>query len=193
MKYLNKQKNTEKGFTILESIISIFILLTAITGPLVYISSGFKAARQAKYQMIAYYLGAETIEQIKFFRDSTPPASGDWFMLDFSQPSLINSDNDNLDWDGFNNGFKGCGTSGNPTGSEDHECGPLIIEESTGKYGYNDSLPAGYVESIFTRNVLDYQRSTSNPDEYIVTMEISWNDGRVSGSIEITEHIFDLW
>lgn len=194
MKYLKKQKNKESGFTILETLISIFILLTAITGPLVYVTSGFKAARQAKYQMIAFFLVSETIEEIKFFRDNGNEP--DWFNLGLPggfNPATTNTNN-NFDWDyfgGTDGEFRGC-NGGTGTGNG-HNCTVLYVEDATGRYGYTTGV--GYSESIFTREVTEYIKGDSgsgNENEYRVTVKTSWDDGRISGDVEITEHIFDV-
>lgn len=188
MKYLSTQKNTEAGFTILESIISIFILLTAITGPLVYVTSGFKAARSAKYQMIAYYLGSETIEQIKFYRDSNE-GNIDWWQLGIPNASLSNPNQNNFDWNPATESFFGCGNT-NGTG-DGHECGELYVNSVTGKYSY-DTTGDNEI-SIFTRDVKRYVKVLDTDDEYAVTMTISWLDERgITGSIDITEHIFGI-
>jgi len=184
MIYLKKQNNNESGFTILESIISIFILLTAITGPLAYVTSGFKAARQAENQMIAYYLAVETIEEIKFYRDNNR-VSG-WESLGFV-PAVVNSGNDQFDWDSSTSSFLGCASNGTGQG---HDCGKLYIKDTTGSYGY--ATGAGYTESIFTRDVIEYTRDSNNPDEYIITIRTSWEDLNRTYDVEVTEHIFDV-
>lgn len=186
MKYTHRQNNKESGFTILESIISIFILLTAITGPLVYVTSGFKAARQAKYQMIAYYLATETIEEVKFYRDNYDYSSdSDWHELGINAHT-INLSSIGFDWNEHDDSFRTCNPGGG--GGDPWRCDELQID-SGDRYGYTDGD-----NSIFRRGVARYETAAGSidDDEYILTVNVSWDDGRVNGEVEITEHIFNI-
>lgn len=186
MKYLNTQKNSnESGFTILESLIAIFILTTSITGPLVYGASGIKAAREAKFQMIAYYLAAETIEEIKFYRDNNK-TNPEWYKLNMPGGHTNVTSDGGFDWNHNTKSFRQC----NPGqgGGDSWKCESLLVD-GDGRYGYsNGDL------SIFKRGVSKYEEAPGSfsHDEYIVTVNVSWDDGVVSGEIDITEHIFNI-
>jgi prepilin-type N-terminal cleavage/methylation domain-containing protein len=64
-----KQKKNQQGFTLLETLVAIFILTLSITGP-VYISSvAFKNTIESRDNISAQYLAEEVVEVIKNIRD----------------------------------------------------------------------------------------------------------------------------
>ncbi len=64
------QKNTQSGFTIIETLVAIFILLISITGPLSFAQSGLRASFDARDQVVAFYLAQDAVETIKNIRDN---------------------------------------------------------------------------------------------------------------------------
>ena len=59
----------DRGFTIMETLVAIFILLLAITGPMVFSQSALRAAFQSRDQITAFYLAQDAIEFVKNKRD----------------------------------------------------------------------------------------------------------------------------
>ncbi len=78
MKRNKIQKNS--GFTIIETLVAIFILLLSITGPLAVAQSGLKAAFIARDQTIAFYLSQDAMEFVKNIRDSNFIKKQDWLL-----------------------------------------------------------------------------------------------------------------
>jgi len=81
------------GFTLIESIVAITILVGAIFGPLTLISRGIYSTREVKDKLIAANLGQEGIEIIRAFRDSnilagckTSSGASDWRALVDASP-----------------------------------------------------------------------------------------------------------
>jgi Tfp pilus assembly protein PilV len=58
------------GFTLVETLIAITVLMIAISGPLVVANDGLTAALYARDQMTATFLAQESMETIKNFRDT---------------------------------------------------------------------------------------------------------------------------
>ncbi len=58
-----------RGFTILESLVAIAILLVALTGPMVFAQQSLRASRLAGDQITAFYLAQDAIELVKHIRD----------------------------------------------------------------------------------------------------------------------------
>lgn len=72
-KKINKEsnkKNKKSGFTIVETLVAIFILLITTTGPLTFAQSGLRASFLARDQVTAFYLAQEPIEILKNIRDT---------------------------------------------------------------------------------------------------------------------------
>jgi prepilin-type N-terminal cleavage/methylation domain-containing protein len=78
LKTLQKNKKAERGFTILETLVAISILVIAITGPLAIISQSLRASFFARDQITAFYLAQEAIEYIRNQRDTNTLQSADW-------------------------------------------------------------------------------------------------------------------
>jgi len=64
-----KTQQTNRGFTLLETMVAIFILVLSITGPMVFAQSGLRAAFLARDQITAFFLAQDAIETIKNLRD----------------------------------------------------------------------------------------------------------------------------
>jgi prepilin-type N-terminal cleavage/methylation domain-containing protein len=60
----------KKGFTLIETLVAITVLMLAVTGPLVISQKGLSAAGYAKDQMIAYYLAQDAMEYVRNVRDA---------------------------------------------------------------------------------------------------------------------------
>ena len=63
-------RKTGGGFTIIETLVAVAILMIAISGPLVVANKGLTSALYARDQVTASYLAQETMEVIKNNRDN---------------------------------------------------------------------------------------------------------------------------
>jgi len=72
----NIKIQNNKGFTLIETLVAITILMISIVGPLTIAQKSLTAATIAKDQVIASFLAQELMEQIKNDRDNT--AFGTW-------------------------------------------------------------------------------------------------------------------
>ena len=59
-----------KGFTLIESMVALSIIMVAITVPLYNASKGLTAAKSVNYQLGASYLAQEGIEFVRMMRDN---------------------------------------------------------------------------------------------------------------------------
>jgi Tfp pilus assembly protein PilV len=101
MKYLYIKKNTgtKRGFTVVETLVAIFVLLIVTTGPLSFVQSGLRSSFMARDQIVAFYLAQDALEMIKNKLDNTYfeviGTSGDyteWLNgLDDCKPSAVDN------------------------------------------------------------------------------------------------------
>ena len=59
-----------RGFTLIETLVSVFIITTVVLGPLTVSSNASAYARQTKDTMTAVYLAQEAIELLHHQQDS---------------------------------------------------------------------------------------------------------------------------
>jgi prepilin-type N-terminal cleavage/methylation domain-containing protein len=188
MKMITTQNN--KGFTMIETLVAIFILLITITGPLAISQSGLKAAFLARDQTIAFYLAQDAMEYIKNIRDT----------------NFIKRSDDNRDWlEGLENCMNGniCTVDTTETGQdaiesctavlyrgcsdEDDKYSPLVIDNSTGHefIGFNGSEQSKFFRTVKIDNVRLGQ-------EVQVTVTVGWEtDDGVLKKIISKENIFN--
>ncbi len=70
IKYKTTKYKFTKGFTLVEALVAISILMIAVTGPMTVAQKGLVSAITSKDQMIAAFLAQDAIEYIKNVRDS---------------------------------------------------------------------------------------------------------------------------
>jgi type II secretory pathway pseudopilin PulG len=70
------QKN--KGFTLLEALVAVSILMVAVVAPITIAQKGLSSAIYTKNQMIASYLAQDAIEYVKNMRDENILNDADW-------------------------------------------------------------------------------------------------------------------
>jgi prepilin-type N-terminal cleavage/methylation domain-containing protein len=215
-KTIFKAKGTKQsGFTVLESIIAIAILLIAITGPLVVVSQSLKGSYHSKYEITAYYLAQEAIEYVRWVRDSDvlgPSAdSASWL----KPSSNINK------FDGcINNSIspddnkciltRDDSDPSNPdpytlTPCDGGEC-PFVIlgdtDPDNGIYGVTHGT-----DTIFKREIYLTKVPTKNADgsttcgldpnvgcddrEILMTVKVSWTSSMGPGEFTITESLYN--
>jgi prepilin-type N-terminal cleavage/methylation domain-containing protein len=78
MKFIQKynSKKTTRGFTLVETLVAISILVLALTGPLTIISQALKASYYSRDQIVAFYLAQESMEYIRNIRDENSLKTG---------------------------------------------------------------------------------------------------------------------
>jgi Tfp pilus assembly protein PilV len=168
------------GFTIIETLVAITILMIAIVGPITIANKALSASVEAKNQMIASNLATEAIEYLKSLKDGNIRGAVDWLT-------------------GFGNCTKD-GTSGSGA------CGVQVVSEqpnfnvamcdsiATGcqlyinpNTGYVMDSSSGNTPTPFTRYVFIGKVSTydTSYSDVLVTAVVQWNTGPVPSEVRI--------
>lgn len=171
-------KNTKhKGFTLIETLVAITILVTVISAAFSAAQSGISLATFSKNQIIAFYLASEGVEQIRNMRDENGLNGQNW-LQGFSASS-----NDSCYFgktctiDAYSNVISYCGV--------DFGSCPFLKEDTiTGFYGYNSS----WKDTIFKREI---QIKSINTNEVSITVRMSWSQGLLNRQFEIRENILN--
>src|SRR3989338_6108166 len=214
-----KHVNLKTGFTLLEALISIAIILVAISTSFSVVPQGQIAVQHIRNQMVASYLAQEAVEIVRNKRDkgmffATPPNSPNWL----ADPELANCVSEMGDTVlkkctvnalGFGELLDECNGVG--------ECPPLKYVEYpvTGRrlYGNGTGFQGG-VDAIFTRWVeieripnqtaADWEQGVydsspfdlgecgdPNNLEIKVTSYIQWHEGLRDRQFKLSENL--MW
>ncbi|MDB5238913.1 MAG: seg [Candidatus Parcubacteria bacterium] len=162
-----KKINAQKGFTIVETLVAITVLMIAIAGPLSIASKGLTGALASRDQMIASYLAQESIEVIKNLRDNNLAAGDLWLT-----------------------GFSGCNASAycdasaidTVTVATGGATNPYRLKLTSGNY-YNHGSTGS--DTPFTRYFYMADEDGRNPcgagdAECVLTVVVEWTEGTVS-------------
>ncbi len=160
------------GFTLVETLIAISVLLISIAGPLTVASRSLVASRYSRDQIVAFYLSQEAVELIRNKRDNNA-ISGSMWTTDLS--SCFSS-----------NGCKVDATDGSFSICTSGGCPVLNKHKTTGFYSYSNG--SNWDPSIFTRTINIEQ---INPDEIKISVDISWNTGAITKNFTIDENLFN--
>ena len=157
------------GFTLIETLVSIFVLTLAFTGPLSLASYTIRSSSVSQNQFSAFFLAQEAIEYIKNRRDNnTLVGAADW-----------------LEGLGPCRGVNGCVvdiTNNNITNCPGPGCPKLKYDSANGLYNQTTGT-----DTVFTREV---KISDIETYEAKITATVSWQERSYSKSFVFEEHIF---
>lgn len=167
----------KKGFTIIETLIAITILVTVVVGTASAVQTGISSYIYSKNQITAFYLAQEAFEQIRNIRDSNRLNGLNWLTdisispsdpCFFGQACFISTLESTIP------------TRCNAPGS----CPFLRQDASTGFFSYN----AGWGQTIFRREI---QLASINVNEVAVTVTVSWSTGAISRQFVARENLLN--
>lgn len=172
MFFINKKtkKKFTKGFTLIETLVAISILLLSISAPLTIASKGLASSYFARDQVTAFYLAQDAVEYVRNTRDNNYHLGANWLNgFPDTSGALFTVDT----------------TDGTLTLCPAGGCATLDYNNATGFYSHDDS---GGDESVFTRSV---SIQTINAQEVIVSVTISWSAGTFSRTFSVKENILN--
>src|SRR3989344_293012 len=161
----------KKGFTIIESLVAIAILLVAVSGASSAIQTGISSYIFSKDQIIAFYLAQEGFEQIRNIRDENSLA-GDTWLTNLS--SCFTADGCYVDILAPNPVPETCGS----------DCPILRQHPTSGFYGYDSS----WNTTVFKREIV---LEDINDNEVSILVTVDWSKGTVSRQFKARENILN--
>lgn len=174
------KNQNKKGFTLIETLIAISILVLAVTGAFAAAQNGISSAIFSKDQIVAFYLAEEGVEEVRNLRDQNGLAQVNWLTgiassvsdpCYFGNVCMIDAVNDNIDR---------CGST---AGS----CPVLKQDPVNGFFGYTES----WTDSPFRREIQIVQVAPGNSHEVSITVTVTWSKGLLSRQFVAHEDIFD--
>ncbi len=187
----------ERGFTLVETLVAVTILLVVITGPMTIASNGMKNSYYAGDQTTAVYLAQEAIEAVQKLRDDNALAAYNVYKTGgvysgFTIDWWTNLNPNCKDSDGCDVDF----SSGSLVFNRDCTTISLcLLKVDTGGtyssrvYGYT----AGWSDSTFTRRI---QVGALSGGAVPVTVTVSWNASvfnNTTRSVVLQTYIYDQY
>lgn len=169
-----------KGFTLIETMAAIALLMLAIVAPMSLAAQSLSAAYYSRAQITAFYLAQEGIEIVRGVRDAniltgsasvftgipvgTRKGNAPAFTVDALQP--------------ITSAIVTCAAT----------CPPLTTNGST--YSYKTSK--GWSDTIFTRTIIAYPAVVRGTDELRISVTVTWKQGTYqTRSFTINEDLYN--
>lgn len=168
----------KNGFTLVETLVAITILLLAITGAASAIQTGISSFTFSKDQIIAFYLAQEGFEQVRNIRNENSLKHQNWLTGISGNPSDPCYFGNACTVDPVNSNVATRCSSG--VGN----CPALRQNATTGFYGYNATWPA----TIFRREIVLTQ---INSNEISILVTVNWSKGLASRQFRARENILN--
>ena len=168
----NKIHASQHGFTLLEALIGISIVVIAITATFGATQSGLKSAIESRDQITAFYLAQEGIEYIRNARDTNTINSQPWLTgiaALASDPCFFGSACAVDAVKSASNPPQRC-TQLSPFFCTNIRQDLTVSSATYGMYGYTTSAPA-WTLTNFNRQI---QLTSINANEIIVTVTMRW-------------------
>jgi type II secretory pathway pseudopilin PulG len=190
--------NNNSGFSLIETLIAVSILMIAIAGPLSLVQAGLFSSIHQRNQVTATFLAQEAIEYIKNIRDSNSYTNNSGTLTDWLKgpdgSRLVNADNSGTC--GSNN--NGCyidpygklGAGNTYIQSVSASNLPLRqYSDGNGNFMYY-SYGAGGVISPYTRKVT-IAPVAGTSDEVTVSVTMGWKDNSTPRTYTVSENIYN--
>ncbi len=170
-----KQYNRTAGFTLIETLIAIFILTLTIGGLLELAANGFYSVRYARNQLVADALLQESLEYFHNSRDTSVQNNIDWQSWVNSNQECFSSNGCTVDPYATSQKVKACTAN----------CEPIVFYDNNDLYGYNSSTyPSQNGQTLNGATPTTYVRTITmqqlSPDQVNVTSKITWLNGQSS-------------
>lgn len=182
MKFLSIQKNNKKGFTLIETLVGISILIVAITATFTAAQSGLSSAIESRDQVKAFFLAQEAVEAIRNVRDENSLLGAGWLAglsQSVSDPCYFGTA---CIFDAPTRTFTQC-----PAGSgscQNIRQNTNVSSATYGMYGYDSQ----WTTTNFGRQI---QLTSINSDEMLVTVTMTWTKGLVTRNFIVKESILN--
>lgn len=212
MKFFKNSKKFYKksGFTLIEALVAISILMIAIASPMLLAQKSLSTATLSKDQMTATFLAQDAIEAVKNIRDqiaineNAQDVYGDWLENNLLNPCICKDENscnfDNKEKltfcfiDTTKDGWAPNNDSINPgVLNLTNESGKLKItyKEKEGEKHFEKYDYSGPDFSKFTRYINIRKTNELNGNEAIVSVRVFWESTSGQQKIELQDFIYN--
>ncbi|MBI4132859.1 MAG: type II secretion system protein [Candidatus Sungbacteria bacterium] len=181
------KKNSRTGFTLLETIVALSVILGGLAGPFALATRGIFTAKFAKSKLVALYLAEEGVETIRHMRENNILGNFDWRGLGSCTGSCTVLQDGSYQVSVVD-GSPSCPTIFATVGQGD----PIVFDSASGLYLQSRSgfaCPGVATSPSFTRVVT---LSTPATDQMRVVSTITWSDSGILRQVRL-EEVFYNW
>jgi prepilin-type N-terminal cleavage/methylation domain-containing protein len=186
----------KKGFSLIETLIAISILMIAVTGPFALVQAGLFSSNHQRNQVTATFLAQEALEYVKNMRDTNSytqygATTANWLTIpngDSTQTldvicgiGCYVDPHGKLPVDGGNGGNIFVQVA--PSGGSD-----MYLKQTTIGGVFSYSYDSSGTDTLFKRTV---KVNLINPDEARVSVTVGWSDGLVPRTYTVSEELFN--
>jgi prepilin-type N-terminal cleavage/methylation domain-containing protein len=182
-----KNKLNNKGFTLIETLVAIAVLMIAVAGPLSIAHKALTGALYAKNQSIASFLAQDEMELIKNIRDNYLVDNNTYpWWSNVIAGTNCNGDNEDTSYNNI------CGLDIVGSNISEGSCnlrGNCLLWFSFNRgYVYEDSADSELEETIFTRYFFIERNGVADP---VATVVVKWDQGLVPSEIRLQSVLVD--
>lgn len=182
-----KQETGNRGFTLVEVLVAIFILVIAVTGPMSAAQNSLRASFIARDQVVAYYLAQDAIEFLKNVRDYESYDNKDWTLVFTACMNHSEPNPKQCNIDTFKNTLHSCGSGKLENGIN---CNYMNIEKNVD--GSEFFVVANADEVSKYKRVIFLDKLSDHEIEVVVAVEWDTNLFLANNrQIVLQENIYD--
>jgi len=176
------------GFTLIETIVAIFILSLTIGALLTLTTGGIYSVRYARNQIVADNLMQESLEYLRNERDKAAQAGLTWDQ--WLQTLNVSESGTPVDMSTPRGCFRDDGcivdpyTTSSPIKECQQVCSIVLFYPDHGFYGYDTFYPFGTPTFVPTSFVRKIHVVRTAPDQLVVEALITWQNGLNAKSVE---------
>lgn len=162
--------NTKQGFTLVETLVAIFVLTLSITGPLFIAQQSFSSANTARDRTTAAFLAQEAIEYVRSVRDHNYLSNESNWLNDLG-PCVSGQCTVDTSVSTYPS-ISSCGSA----------C-PVLRQTSTGLFGYQSGEDTRFRRTVSITQV--------QPHEILVSVSVSWVYKGTTRTFSVEERLFN--
>lgn len=192
--------SSQRGFTLLETMVAVSLLMLSIVGPLTIAQKSVKTSTYTKNRTTAYYLAQDAIEFLRNIRDVHSLKGDTWDdLVGLSSPyarCIVGKCDVDTQYApvGVVSNSALAATAVIACSSE--TCPALTFEKATGYFGHKTVTGEAIIESQYRREVSIVPLNTNGGErnrELLIRVDVIWNEGILGGEkkISLYDEVYD--
>jgi prepilin-type N-terminal cleavage/methylation domain-containing protein len=174
----------KRGFTLIETLVAISILMISIAGPMVLVGNGIRSSGFARDQVTAFYLAQDAIEAVRYIRDGNRIAK------------VTSSNPESVPWDDVTQfactQVSPCGIDSEKVYGGDYDGG--ISTETDDDFLRIDGQGVYKYSNNSSDDLTNFKRSITitpvNSREVEIVVTVDWSSGIFTRRFSIRENLF---